>query len=637
MRNIIRAAVGCCLCGLFALPAAAQAVGGPGSVSYPTLDTTAATGGGASNLGVQYSPATNTLFVSGRGSVVGGVFNLNPPHTLYELDMAGNLLNSYVQPNTTSVWGHRDGATDGLSVFFGDEQGVHCFDPMTGSYQTTPTILANNGPQVAPFPILPPAPLVIIRSLAYNPAGNNGNGSFWTADFGTPLVEFDLNGAVLTSHVNTSAWSLYGLGWDPIRNTLWGNTSPNLGDLVEIDPVTGLETGVRIQRVIPNATQGGCCFVRRPGGGTGGAVPFSEVFVLDQGAPDTLTGYRIDLYDPISSPTRGFYDEIQVQTDVNGQGFSTRPKLFTDGDTISWRYGIGAQGMPLPPLPGILLLAVGPEADVFANTLGIPEMVIPNLLSVPATVGLSFTLGDGFGLGNLIAPAIGIGPNLTTDPAISFPWPVGGPLGPTQSLRLQAFVPDLGIYGPTNPYGGYATNSAVFTYRTPGCDGTDFEGLATTAGTYPTGWSNGPGGTAADQWTPIAGATPSAGTGATSAFSGSTYMYCEASGAANTWPKTFVMDTAALTTCSNPAPSLTFTYHMWGTTVGTLMVEQLDGAGNPTATVFTITGNQGDLWITTTIPVTPIGGTVRLRFTYTTPAANNSWVGDACIDDVFIL
>ena len=616
----------------FSLSVAAQAiVGGPGSISFPTLDATAVTFN-QSLLGVQYSPSTGTLFLSGRGNFTAGVYNNVAPHTLYEISTSGVLLNSYVQPNMTSVWGLRDGATDGTILFFGDEMGTHAFDPATGTFVQFPTVMAANGPQVAgPFPIAPPAPLTIVRSLAFNPAGNGGNGSFWTADFGSALYEFDLAGNVLTTHLNTSQWSFYGLAYDPIRGMLWGNSSPNAGDLVEIDPATGTPTGNRIRRTISNATQGGCCFYQRPGGN-----PYSELLVLDQGAPDTLTGYRLDLYDPVASGGRGHWDEVRLQTDVNGAGFGVTDRLFTDGDTLAWSYGARPLALGLPNLPALMLLVIGPQANVFANSVGIPGFVIPNSFSVPGSMGTTFTIGDGFGLNGLIAQNLGpIGPNTTAAAAQSFVWPPAGPLLPGDSIRLQALVPDNGIYGPLNPFGVYATNSSTFTYRMPGCDGTDFEGLPTGLNNYPVGWANGPGGT--DQWQPIAGSTPSAGTGATTGNSGTTYMYCEASGAANTWPKTYVMDTVALNTCSNPTPNLFFAYHMWGTTVGTLTVETIDALGASTGIVFTITGDQGNQWNTTTVPVTPTGGTVRVRFTYVTPAANNSWVGDACLDDVFIL
>jgi hypothetical protein len=343
----------------------------------------------------------------------------------------------------------------------------------------------------------------------------------------------------------------------------------------------------------------------------------------------------LDLHNPNGGA--GFRQEHAVQTSVNGSIYDSTEKYFTDGDTLSWRFASGPTGT-LEISPALLLLGVGPAANTLASIPGVPEFVVPNSLSIPAATGLTFTLGDGFGLAGLLAPDLGpIGPNFTNSAPASFVWPAGSPFVLSDGLRLQGFVPDSGTAYLGNPIGGYSTNSAVLKYRPAGCDGSGFEGISTVAGSYPVGWAIGPGGTATDQWQPRSGGTPSAGTGPSSAYAGTIYMYCETSGAANTWPKTFVMDSAPLNTCGNPTPTLFFGYHMAGTTVGTLTVQTIDGAGFPLAIVFTATGSQGNNWRAATVPVTPTGGTVRLRFTYVTPAANNSFLGDAAIDDVFIL
>lgn len=146
------------------------------------------------------------------------------------------------------------------------------------------------------------------------------------------------------------------------------------------------------------------------------------------------------------------------------------------------------------------------------------------------------------------------------------------------------------------------------------------------AGTFPAGWTDGGSGNSWRVWT---GGTPSGGTGPSfDATSGTgNYMYCEASGC----------NTALhylLTPCLNliaGAPSMTFSYHMFGTAVGTLVVEESDGAGGWTQ-VFTLTGSQGNSWQTTTVALTPMAN-AQVRFCYTTTASFSS---DCAIDDVLI-
>ncbi|MAG58561.1 MAG: hypothetical protein CMJ83_19915 [Planctomycetes bacterium] len=614
--------------------AAQAALAGPGSVSLPTIDTTALSGGGAQNLGVQYLPATNTIFVTGRGNTLGGAFVGTPPHSIYEFDITGTtLLNTYQQTTTSPLWGHRDGATDGVLLFFGDEGGISCFNPATGMYETNPTILTAGGPVIpaTSYPLPLTVPLGTNRALAYNPAGNGGAGSFWSADFGSALLEIDLDGVVINNFPNASAWSLYGLAYDPIRNMLWGSTSPNAGNLVEIDPATGTETGNSFTREVGGA-QGGLSFMQRPGG------PFSELLVLTQGAPDAIVAQRLDLLDPAPGATgNGYYEEAELVSGTGPVGVVTNSllKTFIDGDFLNWGFGARVGGSGVAAGPYLVLSALGPDAATVASTFGVPELVVPNNFSNPASVGLTYTLEDGFGFGGLLAPNALLGPGIGAigGPPVSFgPWPAGTFLG-GEAIRLQAYFVDFGIaYGGANP--GYSTNTIDFVYVAPSCTSEGFEGLPAGLGNYPAGWVNGPGGTVGDEWRPGGpGGTPSGSTGASGPNTGSGYMFIETSGAANTWPKTFVMDSAPLAACPIN-PMLSFSYHMLGGTMGTLTIEDLDAMGNPISTLFTISGAQGANWVTMTVPVTPdANGNVTLRITGMTPAANNSWQSDICIDD----
>jgi hypothetical protein len=150
-------------------------------------------------------------------------------------DATGTLLGSYAQiaGASSDTWGHRDGASDGTYVYFGWAGGVARYDA-DGSN----AVLLFDGTN---------APGGTYRALAYDPTGDGGNGSFWSANFASVLVEVDFNGNLLTSWPN-GGWSLYGLAYDHSTGMLWGHDRNFMGDdsakVVEIDPNTGLLTGV---------------------------------------------------------------------------------------------------------------------------------------------------------------------------------------------------------------------------------------------------------------------------------------------------------------------------------------------------------------------------------------------------------
>ena len=80
------------------------------------------------------------------------------------------------------------------------------------------------------------------RALAHDPDLDGGRGGFWTASFGSGLFAVNMAGGTLVSHSNLDGWSLYGLAQDPCNpNMLWGYSSPNQGEVVQIDKTTGRE------------------------------------------------------------------------------------------------------------------------------------------------------------------------------------------------------------------------------------------------------------------------------------------------------------------------------------------------------------------------------------------------------------
>lgn len=145
-------------------------------------------------------------------------------------------------------------------------------------------------------------------------------------------------------------------------------------------------------------------------------------------------------------------------------------------------------------------------------------------------------------------------------------------------------------------------------------------------GVYPPCWADGGGGQPWRVWT---GTTPSAGTGPSgdNTTGSGNYLYCEASTCSG-------IQHYLLSPCvdlTQGAPSLTFAYHLYGASAGTLTVDEFDGVGG-WVQVFTITGDQGNAWQTTTIALTPISNG-QLRFGY---LSGGSFDSDCAIDDVMI-
>ena len=134
---------------------------------------------------------------------VTGGNNGSDPNKLYKLDEGGNLVASYDQPASCSVWGGRDLAYDGTYLYTGCDDGqVHQFDPVAEAWVGS-----------FPGPIAPP------RALAYDPNTDH----FWTASWSSNIYEFDRNGTVIHQWPDTYTGK-YGMAWDSYSPTgpyLW--------------------------------------------------------------------------------------------------------------------------------------------------------------------------------------------------------------------------------------------------------------------------------------------------------------------------------------------------------------------------------------------------------------------------------
>src|SRR5262249_45581042 len=192
--------------------------------------------GNVLQLGVAVASTDGHVFVSATGPLGA------PPHLFYEFDATGGLLGVVPQPaaQNSSALGMRDLEFDGPSLLGGSEVGISVCS-RTGALVNV--VLTANGPQPVVQPITGAmmAQLGVARALALDPQGDSGNGSLFVADFGSPILECTLSGAVLRAIPN-GGWSAYGLALDPVTRNLWVNADNN-GNLAEIDRVTGALTG----------------------------------------------------------------------------------------------------------------------------------------------------------------------------------------------------------------------------------------------------------------------------------------------------------------------------------------------------------------------------------------------------------
>jgi hypothetical protein len=134
-------------------------------------------------------------------------------------------------------------------------------------------------------------------------------------------------------------------------------------------------------------------------------------------------------------------------------------------------------------------------------------------------------------------------------------------------------------------------------------------------------------------WEINSGSTSSSSTGPTSANEGANYIYCETSGSLS--GDVFNLE-ASVTTCDNP--SMSFDYHMYFNTYtdGTLNLQVSTNGGTTWTTLWTRTGNQGNLWYNDqSISLAPYSNsTIMLRFSFTVGSLGSSFYYDCSLDDI---
>src|SRR5690606_23918645 len=118
-------------------------------------------------------------------------------------------------------------------------------------------------------------------------------------------------------------------------------SAPNVGPLREYvfdrGSSTVLTTGSTIERSLPGTAQGGLFAVR---GGLDGRNCGFDLLGLDQGAPDTITGYRVQLWtglDPLQEPL--------LVTGVNGGLRTPSVKTYSAAINTSFEFDLTKSGL----------------------------------------------------------------------------------------------------------------------------------------------------------------------------------------------------------------------------------------------------------------------------------------------------
>jgi hypothetical protein len=131
-------------------------------------------------------------------------------------------------------------------------------------------------------------------------------------------------------------------------------------------------------------------------------------------------------------------------------------------------------------------------------------------------------------------------------------------------------------------------------------------------------------------WTRDASGTPSGSTGPSNATQGTFYMYVEAS-SPNYPSKVTYLDGPCFDLSGADVADFTFDYHMYGSNMGSLVLQAQTTAGNWT-NLWSRSGDQGNAWDAAAVDMSAyIGQTVKVRFVGTT---GNGFRSDMAIDNV---
>lgn len=195
-----------------------------------------------------------------------------------------------------------------------------------------------------------------------------------------------------------------------------------------------------------------------------------------------------------------------------------------------------------------------------------------------------------------------------------------------QKARMQTVLQN-------SPRRGILANSTACS--TTGNGGNNCAALISTY-PYNEGFENGLGAwtqSAADDfdWAINSGSTGSSNTGPTAAAAGNWYIYLEAS-SPNYPSKVSILSSPCFDLSGVTSATFNFQYHLYGAAgMGGLVLQAkvADGTWN---TLWSVSGNQGDAWQSTSIDLASyLDESIQLRFVGTT---GDTWQGDTAIDDI---
>ena len=197
------------------------------------------------------------------------------------------------------------------------------------------------------------------------------------------------------------------------------------------------------------------------------------------------------------------------------------------------------------------------------------------------------------------------------------------------SSYVESFTLPFGTFGCTDPgalnYDPLATTddgSCVY-----GCIAGDTLESFEYGGGFGTTWANDPTNTV--DWTVGSGGTPSSNTGPTTgAYDGTYYVFTETSGAGSNSDAR--MSVACVDLSAWTSPALTWQYHMYGATMGTLEVNISTDGGLTWTNAWSLSGDQGDQWSLGLVDLSTYGsGQIAVEFHM---ATGTSFTSDACLD-----
>ena len=133
--------------------------------------------------------------------------------------------------------------------------------------------------------------------------------------------------------------------------------------------------------------------------------------------------------------------------------------------------------------------------------------------------------------------------------------------------------------------------------------------------------------TSSNAWKRQSGGTSSSNTGPSAAADSTWYLYCETSGQSN---KVGYLNSACIDPSLFTTPSLVFAYHMYGATMGDLVIKVSSDSGATFTAVDTISGDQGNQWNDKVVAL-PTSGVVMVQLQYT---SGTSYTGDCAVDNM---